>query len=174
MYILNLNLPIRSNGALFLSIFLSSPALALKSDIEKPVKIDADSVMFNKSKGIQVYEGNVSISQGTLEIKATKIEITAPNNEIAKITANGSPVIFKQQMDDGKLAKGTAKLIQYQVKAKRLVMDGNASLAQGPDTFSSNHIEYAINSGELKAGKTSKTSKTGRVKAIFYPSNKVK
>lgn len=153
---------------------MASPVMALKSDIEQPVKIDADSVIFNKSKGLAVYEGNVSISQGTLEIKAFKIEITAPNSEISKITANGTPVIFKQKMDDGKTAKGTANFIQYQVKAKRLVLDGNASLSQGADTFSSNHIEYSVNSGELKAGKTSKTSKTGRVKAIFYPSNKAK
>ena len=177
MYILNFYLPTRPTriiGSLLLSFILSSPAIALKTDIEQPVKIDADSVMFNKSKGLAVYEGSVSISQGTLEIKASKIEITAPNNEIAKITANGSPVIFKQKMDDGKIAKGTANLIQYQVKEKRLVMDGSASLSQGADTFSSNHIEYAINTGELKAGKTSKTSKAGRVKAIFYPSNKAK
>lgn len=175
MYILNINLLSKllvGTLALLFSIIIAAPVLALKSDIEQPVKIDADSVSFNKSKGLAVYEGNVSISQGTLVIKASKIQIDAPNNEISKITANGSPVIFQQKMDDGKIAKGTANLIQYQVKAKRLVMDGNASLSQDADTFNSNHIEYAINSGELKAGKTSKTAKTGRVKAIFYPSNK--
>ncbi len=151
-----------------------SPTFALKSDVEQPVHIDADSVLFNKTKGLAVYEGNVSIVQGSLQIKASRIEINAPNNEISKITAKGSPVKFQQKMDDGKLARGSAKHIQYQVKAKRLIMDGNASLSQHTDTFNSNHIEYSISNGELKAGKISKKAKSGRVKAIFYPTNKAK
>ncbi|MEE9444181.1 MAG: lipopolysaccharide transport periplasmic protein LptA [Cocleimonas sp.] len=177
MYTLNLNLlsKIKKSALLlFITSIIVNPVSALKSDVEKPVHIDADSVIFNKTKGLAVYEGNVSIVQGTLEIKAYRIEINALNNEISKITAKGSPVKFQQKMDDGKMARGTAKLIQYQVKAKRLVMDGNASLSQGSDTFNSNHVEYSISSGELKAGKTSKTAKTGRVKAIFYPTNKAK
>ncbi len=181
MYTWNLNLlsnfsldHFKSTLLLLLAAFISSPTFALKSDIEKPVHIDANSVMFNKTKGIAVYEGNVSIVQGTLEIKAQRIEINAPNNEISKITATGSPVKFQQKMDDEKMARGSAKLIQYQVKEKRLVMDGNASLSQHTDTFNSNHIEYSINNGELKAGRTSKKVKSGRVKAIFYPTNKAK
>jgi len=34
-----------------LTLLLSSSAHALKDDIEKPVYINADSVLFNKSKG---------------------------------------------------------------------------------------------------------------------------
>lgn len=174
MYTLNFNPRINYISILTVSILMVSPLFALKSDIEQPVHIDADSVLFNKTKGLAVYEGNVSIVQGTLQIKASRIEINAPNNEISKITAKGFPVKFQQKMDDGKLARGSAKHIQYQVKAKRLIMDGNASLSQHTDTFNSNHIEYSISSGELKAGKTSKKAKSGRVKAIFYPSNKAK
>ena len=80
----------------------TSSAIALKDDVEKPVHINADSVLFNKNKGLAVYEGNVSITQGSLEIKAYKIEISAPNNEIEKISADGKPVSFQQKMDDGK------------------------------------------------------------------------
>jgi len=174
MYTSNFN-PLNNFISIFIaSLFVTTPVLALKSDIEQPVHIDADSVLFNKTKGLAVYEGNVSIVQGSLQIKASRIEINAPKNEISKITAKGYPVKFQQKMDDGKLARGSAKHIQYQVKAKRLIMDGNASLSQHTDTFNSNHIEYSISTGELKAGKTSKKAKSGRVKAIFYPSNKAK
>ena len=148
--------------------------LALKSDIEQPIHINADSVLFNKSKGLAVYEGNVSIVQGSLQIKASRIEINAPNNQIVKIIAKGNPVKFQQKTDDGKLARGSAKIIQYHVKTKRLIMDGNASLSLNTDTFNSNHIEYAISNGELRAGRSSNKKKSGRVKAIFYPTNKAK
>lgn len=154
-------------------IFTVGSIHALKNDIEKPVHINADTVVFNKSKGLAVYEGNVTIKQGTLDIRAARIEIHAPNNEISKITAKGSPVSFQQQMDDGKLAKGKANNVRYQVKDKKIFLDGNAVISQNNDKFSSNHIEYSIQSGELKAGNKKAPGKN-RVKAIFYPSNKVK
>jgi len=155
----------------FALLFASIPALSLQSDVEKPVHINADSVLFNKSKGLAIYEGNVSIVQGTLEIRANKIEINAPKNEITKITANGSPVSFKQKMDDGNMAKGQANKVVYLIKDKRLSMDGNAILSQKNDKFSSNHIEYSIATGELKAG-NKKTPGKSRVSVIFYPTNK--
>jgi len=156
-----------------LSLGLSSSANALKDDIEKPVYINADSVLFNKSKGQGVYEGNVSIVQGSLDIRAAKIEINAPGGEIKKITASGSPVKFKQKMDDGKLAQGQANRVVYLVESKRIILDGNAALKQNNDNFTSNHIEYSINNGELKAG-NKKTPGKSRVKAVFYPTNKKK
>ena len=173
MYSLNLYQPV----AISLLLLFSSSSFALKSDIEKPVRISADSVLFNKTKGLAVYQGNVSIIQGTLKISAHKIEINAPNNEITKISANGTPVAFQQKMDDGNLAKGQANSVIYLVKDKRLLMDGNASLSQKNDKFSSNHIEYSTQTGELKAGNkksAGKAGKKGRVNVIFYPTNKVK
>lgn len=184
MYKLNLfqlNKKISANGffisstSLFvvITLLLSSSAYALKDDITKPVYINADSVLFNKSKGQGVYEGNVSIVQGSLDIRATKIDINAPGGEIKTITATGSPVKFKQKMDDGKLANGQANRVVYQVESKRIVLDGNASITQNNDNFKSNHIEYSISNGELKAG-NKKASGKSRVKAVFYPANKVK
>lgn len=163
------------NLAIIILLLSVSLASALKNDIEKPVHIDADSVLFNKTKGFAVYEGNVSIVQGSLKITAHRIEINAPNNEIEKITATGKPVNFQQKMDDGKLAKGSANKLLFLVKDKRLLMDGNAVISQNNDKFSSNHIEYSTQTGELKAGKNPKVSGSkGRVKAIFYPINKTK
>lgn len=157
------------------SLFLlfASSAMALKGDVEKPVYISADSVVFNKAKGFAIYEGHVSIVQGTLEIKASKIEIRAPKNEISKITATGGPVSFQQKMDDGKFAKGKANRVIYLIKDKRLFLDGNAVISQGNDKFSSNHIDYSIRNGELKAGNKKAPGKS-RVNVIFYPSNKAK
>jgi len=178
MYALNLipqNKAITKILAACLLIVTVLTASALKKDVEKPVYINADSVLFNKTKGLAVYEGNVSITQGTLEIKAYRIEINAPNNEIQRIIATGKPVSFQQKMDDGKLAKGSANKLLYLVEGKKIFMDGNAVISQNNDKFSSNHIEYSTKTGELKAGKNKKAAGSkGRVKVIFYPSNKAK
>lgn len=155
---------------------LAFPAHALSEDVEKPVSIESDSVVFNKEAGTAVYAGNVEIKQGTLSIKASRIEINAPDNEIQTIRATGAPVNFQQTMDGGKQAVGRAKVMQYFVTQKRLVLDGDAGLSQDRDTFTSNHIEYSTASGELKAGgqPVAAGEKPGRVRAIFYPTNKAK
>ena len=162
----------RFRVASLLGMLLASPSLlALTSDTKQPVKIDANSVTFNKAKGYAVYEGGVSIAQGTLKIKAAKIEIFAPNNVISKIEATGSPVSFEQKMDDGKWAKGKANVLRYLVIDKKLVLSGNATLSQDKDTFNSPYIQYSTKTGELKAGNNKKGAKksTDRVRAIFYP-----
>jgi lipopolysaccharide export system protein LptA len=177
MYILNSYLLSKSKvitqSFVAFTLFITSPSIALKNDVEKPVHIDANSVVFNKNKGFAIYEGNVTIVQGSLKIRANKIEIKAPNNEISKIIANGSPVSFEQKMDDGKLAKGKANRVIYLIKEKKIVLDGNAVISQNNDKFSSNHIDYSTRTGELRAG-NKKTPGKSRVKAIFYPTNKSK
>lgn len=151
----------------------SLQAQALSTDVEKPVSIEANSVVFNKNAGTAVYAGRVEIVQGTLRITADRIEINAPGNEIQTMKATGNPVQFRQTMDSGKNAVGQAKLMQYFVKQKRLQLSGNASLKQDQDAFTSNSIEYSTATGELKAGGGQNAQgQPGRVKAIFYPTNK--
>ncbi|PID50305.1 MAG: lipopolysaccharide transport periplasmic protein LptA [Proteobacteria bacterium] len=158
----------------------SAPVWALSNDVEKPVTIESDSVVFNKQTGSATYAGNVEIAQGTLKITASRIEIVAPNNEMQTIRATGVPVKFQQTMDNGRQAVGNARLLQYFVLQKRLVLAGEARLIQDRDTFTSNRIEYSIATGELKAGNIANKNKgqpqqpAGRVKAIFYPSNKAR
>ena len=155
------------------SLIFSLSVFALKNDVKQPIHIDADTAFFDKIKGIAVYEGNVKVVQGSLEITANHLEIIAPNNELKKITAKGHPVNFKQKMDDGNIAKGRANQIVYLIKEKRVLMDGNAVVLQNNDNISSNHIEYFIHTGEMKAGSNKKTaSKKNRVKVIFFPTTK--
>lgn len=149
---------------------MTSSAYALKADVTAPVQIEADAAVFDKLAGTASYDGNVSIIQGSLEISAAHIEINAPNNEIVSIIARGAPVSLKQKMENGKLASGKAREMQYWVKEKRLVLSGEAELLQDQDRFTSNHIEYLTDTGQLKAGGK---GKSGRVSAVFYPTNKV-
>lgn len=149
---------------------LPSLVHALASDVEKPLQIDADTATFDKKAGTAVYTGKVVVHQGSLEILAAEVHITAPENKIQLVVATGAPVNFKQQMDDGKQAVGHSNKMQYFVAEKRLLLDGDAELAQDQDKFSGNHIEYLPNTGQLNADGSG--SKSGRVSATFYPTNK--
>ncbi len=171
MYTQNLIL-IRNIVVFATLLLLPSFSWAVKSDATQPVLIDADSVTFNKSAGKAVYQGNVSIKQGTLKIQAARIEINAPNNKIISIIATGNPLSVEQRMDSGKLAKGKARQMRYLVDKKRLILSGNAVLSQGSDQFSSNYIEFSTLTGALKAG--NKKNNKSRVHAVFHPTNKAK
>ncbi len=151
----------------------SSNAFALSSDIKKPIEIDANSALFDKAKGYGKYEGNVQIKQGSMLIQAWRIEVFAPKNNITKIVALGSPIKFRQRMDDGKLAQGQAKKMTYLIRDRVISLSGGASLSQDQDRFTSNVITYSLRTGELKAGHVDRKDhkRNGRVKAIFYPSN---
>ena len=161
---------------LLMATWLSS-AHALSSDVEKPVNIEADSAFLDNEKGQAVYSGNVIITQGTIKIRASKVEITAPDSEIQLIHASGAPVRFEQKMDNGTLAKGTASNFKYFVENKKIVLSGKAQLAQNRDIFNSEHMEYYPNTGELHANRNAhqgQGNQRGRVKAVFHPSNKNK
>ena len=156
---------------LLCSVLIPSISWGLSKDIEQPVNIEADTVMFNNEKGIANYQGHVIIVQGSLEIRADKVNIQAPDHEIVSIVATGKPVKMQQTMDDGQLVKGQGNTITYQVKGKKIILTGKAKLEQGKDMISNNNITYLPASGELKAGGK---KNSGRVKAVFHPSNKVK
>jgi len=176
MYVQNLHRPTKLLS-LLLVLGITTHAVALKDDATKPVRINADAVVFNKTKGRAVYSGNVVIVQGTLKMTASSLEISAPNNDIQSIIAKGGPVQFQQRMDDGKFAKGKANRLRYLVKDRKIYMDGRAELTQDQDRFKSEHIEYSTRTGELKAGNTNTAAgknkgnnkSRGRVSAVFYP-----
>lgn len=176
------NLSIKPVNYLLLLLLASTPLLshALSSDVEEPVTINSDAAEFDRNAGKAAYIGNVVVKQGTLEIKAGRVDIFAPGNEIQTVTAAGNPITFNQKMDDGKQASGQAKQMVYQVTQKRLVLTGDAVLMQDRDRFASNRIEYQTNTGQLKAGNAvagaeklpPEQRRQGRVSATFYPTNK--
>jgi len=141
----------------------------LSQDVEEPVNIEADTVAFDNEKGVADYQGNVIIIQGSLEIRADKVKIEAPEHEVTSMVAFGSPVNLTQKMDDDQIVKGQGNKVTYNVKGKRIVLLDNAKLEQGKDIIINNYIEYLPDTGELYAGGK---KDSGRVKAVFHPTNK--
>lgn len=49
--------------------------MAEKADRNKPVNLEADKVTINEAKQIAVFEGNVILRQGTLELRGDRMEV---------------------------------------------------------------------------------------------------
>ncbi|MDQ5915749.1 MAG: lipopolysaccharide export system protein LptA, partial [Pseudomonadota bacterium] len=55
---------------------LSLPTLAEKADREKPITLEANRINVDDVKKVQVYEGNVVLTQGTLSIRTDRLVVT--------------------------------------------------------------------------------------------------
>ncbi|MBX2807630.1 MAG: lipopolysaccharide transport periplasmic protein LptA [Cellvibrionaceae bacterium] len=131
---------------------------ALPEDVEQPIYISSNSAIKDDKQGVTTYQGDVEMSQGTLDIKADQVTIYTEADAIYKIIALGKPATFKQQPKPHTgdvLAEGDT--IEYHVKDKVITLLNNASLTQGDgSSITGNKIEYDINAAraEAKAGGT--------------------
>src|SRR5512139_2977318 len=113
---------------------LASPAHAEKADRDKPVNLEADSVTLDDIRKISVYEGNVVLSQGTLMLRADRVQVTQNAGGLDKVTATGRPVAFRQKIDGrDEFIEGFANRIEYDSGKSQLELIGEAQLRRGSD-----------------------------------------
>ena len=159
------------NKSIFFLIFITivSPnSLALNSDKNKPVEVEADNFNLDEKRQITTYTGNVVITQGSMEIKANIVTIYGSKGSTDKVIATGNPVKFKQQPDGNQgLIRGEAKQFDYLVTKDTLVLINKATLWQSGNIFSSDKIVYDSKHSIVKAGDNSSGSK--RVKVTLQP-----
>lgn len=86
---------------------------ALPSDANQPIRLLADRATYKESTGTMTYQGNVTITQGTLKLTASDITVKlSDNRSIDSAVATGSPATMQQVVTQEKgLAKGPVKLI---------------------------------------------------------------
>ena len=65
----------RPLAALLLALLLAPPLAARDSDSEQPIEVEADSLELREQENISIYEGNVSLKQGSLEISSDRLVI---------------------------------------------------------------------------------------------------
>ena len=87
---------------ILLSLFLvvSQSAVALKSDRDQTLKVHADEVEMDFSSGTRIYQGNVSVRQGTIRIIADRIELIYDGEQLETGIATGDRAVFRQRPDN--------------------------------------------------------------------------
>lgn len=150
-------------------ILLSLNSYALKSDFSKAINVVSNEQIAELSNNKVTFLGNVEVTQGSMIIKADKIEIKRGNdNKLEYISAYGSPVSFKQTLDNGKPINTKSSTLQYKPKENLIVLTGRASIWQGESKMSGERIEYNTLTQTMRAN--DKQSKGGRVSSTFIPS----
>lgn len=140
-----------------LLMLLPAMALALPTDKDQPIDVEADGVDLDDRKGISIYKGNVVLTQGSIVIKADKVTVSQRDDGADKIVAEGRPVTFRQKIGGNKgTIKGRAKRTEYFANSETVYMIGDAILIQGKDTFKSDRITYDRAKAVVKAGASAK------------------
>ena len=78
---------------LMVRIFLLAmpgPLLALKTDRQQPLEVNADSTDGTLGDGIATLKGNVEIRQGTLLIQADIAEVEKVDGKVRRFELNGT------------------------------------------------------------------------------------
>ena len=159
------------------SLALSGAAFAEKSDRDKPVNIEADRVTVDDKKKESVFDGNVTMTQGTLMLRADKVFVKQDAGGFNHAVAYGKPAYFKQKREGyDEYIEGTAERLEYDGKADKMQMFVNAEVHKGNDEVKGDYISYDATTEfyQVMAGDSVKSvsNPKGRVHATIQPPKK--
>ena len=154
---------------LSLLLFACHGLYAQPTDKDQPIQLAADSVDVDEGTGISLYQGNVDLRQGNMQMLADKVRIKYQGRQPKKIFAYGKPVHFTQKTDEG-LVAAQALRAEYIVNSDFLTLIDKASVTKNGDTMNSDRITYDRVHHKIKAGAAA--SGKQRVQITIQPPKK--
>jgi lipopolysaccharide export system protein LptA len=151
------------------------PAQAERIDRDKAVNIEADRMTVDDIKKESVFEGNVTLSQGTLMLRADRVVVKQDAGGFNFAYAYGKPAYFRQKRDGvDEYIEGFAERMEYDGKQDKMQMFTNAQVKKGQDEVRGDYISYdavtefyQVVGGGRQAATT--TNPQGRVRAVIQP-----
>ncbi len=174
----------RFRPALALACLLGAalgPAQAEKADRNKPMVLEADrSGSMDLQRQVFVYDGNAVITQGTMVIRADRIEVRQTPDGFYSGQATGSaakPASWRQRRDGGdEVVEGTADRIDFDGRADTLRFVGNGAVRRLRDGVVADEITGGTivwdNLAEVfrvEGGASTAVNPSGRVRAVLAP-----
>ncbi|MEO8165650.1 MAG: lipopolysaccharide transport periplasmic protein LptA [Betaproteobacteria bacterium] len=157
---------------------LSSPVMAERADREKPVNLEADRVDLDDAKKEAIFVGNVTLTQGTMTIKADKIIVKQDAEGFQYGIAYGNPAHFRQKREGSdEYIEGFSERLEYDGKADKMQMFTNARIQRSGDEVRGDYISYNAVTEYFQViggGKSASTAGNpqGRVRAVIQPKPK--
>jgi lipopolysaccharide export system protein LptA len=147
-------------------------AAAEKADQEKPTQIEANRMSADDARRMNIFEGNVVLTKGTLSVRADRIVVRQDAEGYQLSTATGRPVRFKQRQDpkegekEGRWMDGEAQRIEIDDRNQKIELFDNARVNRGGDEVAGNYIFVDQRSDfyTVTPGKSG-----GRVRAVIQP-----
>lgn len=165
------NLPVDIARAVTAALLLAAcadHAIAKSSDRNQEMIIDSGSTDGSfADNGMTVLQGNVVITQGTLDIRASHGEIFMKNGEISRAVFTGKQAQLKQVNDDGTPVTATADRLEYDVLNDIITLTGNYKVTSPKGSNSGQKMVYNTKTGSMQSG-----GDGTRVRTVIQPKNK--
>lgn len=154
---------------------------AEQADRTRPMTLESDQpCVVNLLKQTSVCSGNVSISQGTLQIRADRLELSeTPEGYLVALATGvaGQPASYRQKRDGvDEVVEGRAQRIDYDSRAGTLRFEGEAVVRRLRGATVADEIQGATivwdssaESFRVQGGDATAGNPGGRVRAVITP-----
>jgi lipopolysaccharide export system protein LptA len=144
--------PILASAAALFLLFTAGMSAALPEDRDQPIHITADQALRDEKQGFTLYEGNVKMSQGSLQIEADELTIYHVAEGPEKIVARGHPARLQQIPDPAKgPVQAHAEIIEYFKNEDRVLLTTDARIEQDGSIVAGDSIDYFISEQRVRA-----------------------
>ena len=154
------------------------PLLAEKGDKDKPTQIEANRMSADDTRRMNIFEGNVVLTKGTIAVRADRIVVRQDAEGFQYTTATGTPVRFKQKQDpkegekEGRWMDGEALRIEIDDRKQTIELFDSARVNRGGDEVAGNYI-YVDQRSDFFSVSSAKGGREGtapgRVRATIQP-----
>ena len=173
---------IRRLGTTLVLAALTFPAHAEKADREKPINLEADRISIDDIKKQQIFEGNVILTQGTMQIRTNRLVVTQDADGFQKGVATGGAnglARFKQKREGSNdYVEGEGERIEHDAREEKTEFFVRAWVKSGLDEVKGQYIsydalteKYVVTNGAGQT-KSAKGEAQARVRAIIQPKGK--
>src|SRR5437867_3249410 len=149
-------------------------ALAERADRDKPINIEANSMISDEAKKVATFEGKVVLTQGSLIIRADRIVVQQDNDGFQRGVATGNPARFRHKREGlGEYIDGEALRIEYDTRVDRVEFFKGARLRRDSgDDIRGDYISYDAGTERFTvkaSNEASGSGREGRVRATIMP-----
>jgi lipopolysaccharide export system protein LptA len=173
--------PIRS-VVIAIAVLLALPVYAEKGDREKPINVEADRFSMDDINKVQIFEGNVVLIQGTMQLRTDKLVVTEDADGFQKGVATGGAnglARFRQKRDGkDEYIEGEAEKIVHDTRSEKTEFFVRAWVKSGQDEVKGYYISYEAPTGKYLVTNTQGGAKPAagntqaRVRARIQPKSK--
>ena len=127
--------------------------MALESDKDQPIEIEADTGELDDARNISIYRGDVVTVQGTIRMTGDKMTVFyTEDDELDYLIMEGRPATYKQLPDDSSVYDyAEALTMEYYEQKEYVILIEEALVTQEGLRFSGDRIEYDTKLSQVKA-----------------------
>jgi lipopolysaccharide export system protein LptA len=157
---------LKNNNLIYRKVRLSQGNMSIVADVATGTGVDFDNSHW-------VFRGSVKIAMETGVLTSDEADITFAKKLLAKAVVNGKPAAFEQKLvKSGKLVKGHADAIDYDVAHGAVHFSKDAWLSDGQNEIRGESLKYDVLKQTISAEASEQASQ--RVHIIITPPPKSK